>query len=205
MRYLDYPTDTVRRARLLVAALAGFLLLFCATSASALDGYADRKGVFVGLGLGGGMGAANVNDDNVSNGFDGGRLLGPAFQGIIGGGIDDNILGGAQLNYWFHNAQRGSQAFSHNHGNLLAVGNFFVFDSLFIEGGGGLAYTSYQGEQGDQFEEYSEMGLALRAGVGFEHFLNGTHAVGFNAGYTRHFYSQSNFDTLGGGFSIRWY
>lgn len=205
MRHVDQPKRTpLALARPLAALTAAVALLLCAANASALDGYADREGVFVGLGFGGGMGAANVDEGDLSSGFDG-RQLGPALQGIVGGGISDKILFGAQLNYWYHNAEYGSNNFAHNHSNLMAVGDFFLFEGLYVEGGGGLAYTNFEGERGGTATDQSEMGLALRAGLGFEHFLNGTHAVGLNAGYTRHFYSRSVFDTLGGGFSIRWY
>ncbi|TDP73716.1 hypothetical protein [Bradymonas sediminis] len=186
--------------------IAGFVLMM-SSSAFALDGYADRKGVFVGLGVGGGIGAVANEDDGITNGLGDGRKLGLSLHGIIGGGVNKNIVLGLGVNTWIRNVEQGSQDYHHQHWNFLANGNFFLIDGLYIDAGAGLAYASYDATIGPVTQTYNEMGLALRGGLGYEFFLNGTHALGMNVGYTRHFYFDADaaFDTIGATIGIRWY
>lgn len=194
-----------RPARALLALMACGLLMLSASSAFALDGYADRKGVFVGLGLGGGVGAVDMDKQGSHAGFDDGRQLGASLHGIIGGGVNENILLGLGVNTWLRSVEVGSQKSFNQHWNFLATGNFFLIEGLYVEGGAGFAYGVYNYEAGNTYSENNEMGLALRGGVGYEFFLNGTQAMGVTAGYTRHFYANASFDTLSLGGTFRWY
>jgi|GEM_PF-1389224 len=201
----------LKSSTLMPRALAALLIvasvMLLSSSAFALDGYADRKGVFVGLGVGGGIGAVDTEESGITNGLGDGRKLGLSLHGIIGGGVNKNILLGLGVNTWIRTTEQGSHEYSHQHWNFLANGNFFLIDGLYIDAGAGLAYADFDASIGDNVTNYSEMGLALRAGLGYEYFLNGTHAVGLNVGYTRHFYFDADaaFDTIGATIGIRWY
>lgn len=200
-----YSTALMPRALAPLLALACVMLL--SSSAFALDGYADRKGVFVGLGVGGGVGAVATDDASVTNGLGDGRKLGLSLHGILGGGVNKNILLALGVNTWIRTTEQGSHEYSHQHWNFLANGNFFLLDGLYIDAGAGLAYADFDASIGDSVTNYSEMGLAVRAGLGYEYFINGTHALGLNVGYTRHFYFDADaaFDTIGATVGIRWY
>jgi hypothetical protein len=81
-----------------------------------------------------------------------------------------------------------------------------LFDALFLEGGGGLAYGIYDVAKFDrQVERYQELGLALKGGAGFEFFVNGQVAIGMRFGYTRHLYTNGSYDVVNGGLTLRWY
>lgn len=200
-------TSTSLMPRALAALfIAGFVLMM-SSSAFALNGYSDRKGIFVGVGVGGGIGAVNTDDSGITNGLGDGRKLGLSFHGILGGGVNQNVLLGLGVNTWIRSVEHGSQDYFHQHWNFLANGNFFLVDGLYLDAGAGLAYASFDATQGSNTQTYNEMGLAVRAGVGYEYFINGTHALGLNVGYTRHFYFDADaaFDTIGGTIGIRWY
>lgn len=195
-----------RLPRAVASILVAGLILMAASSAFALDGYSDRKGIFFGLGFGGGIGGVNLQEGDGSAGFEEGRLPGLEFSATLGGGVSDTIVLGAKGNLWARNVERGSQTLAHRHSSLLAMGNFFVLEGLYIEGAAGLAYAAFDGQIGENDpQEYREMGFAARAGVGYEYFINGTHALGGSVGYTRHFYSNADFDTLSATIGLRWY
>jgi hypothetical protein len=198
--------STSATTRRLVALLVAGFVMMAASSAFALDNYADRTGLFVGIGIGGGVGAVDMDAEEISAGFGDSRQLGLGLHGVIGGGLNKNIVLGLGINSWIRTVDKESQEFSHQHWNFLAQGDFFLIKGLYVEGGAGLAYAMFDAQQGaNDSTEYAEMGLALRGGAGYEFFINGTHALGINVGYTRHFYSNASFDTFGAGIGIRWY
>lgn len=197
-----------RLGKALVGLIALSFILLASTSAFALDRYESREGVFGGVTAGGGVGK-NIfkeDEDNVFTGFEDSRLLGAYFGGIIGGGVNDNVLVGVGTDWWIRTAKRGSQSLKNNHGSIHALGNFFLIDGLYLEAGGGLAYTTFEFVQGDNDPEvHNEMGLALKGGIGYEFWLSGNQAMGVHGNYTRHFYQNGNFDTLNIGATFRWY
>lgn len=199
-----------RLARTVVALLAASLVLLAASSAFALDGYAKRKGLFAGIGIGAGVGGVDLQEGEGQAGFEDGRLPGFHINGMIGGGVNDNIVMGVQGNWWGRSVTKTSEegntnTWEHHHTSLLAAGNFFVINGLYLEAGGGVAYSAFEGTRAGENRQHNEMGFALKGGAGFEYFINGTHAIGFNAGYTRHFYDLATFDTFNAGVSLRWY
>jgi hypothetical protein len=211
---MQYTTQTkTKRNRLaptLVALLAAGFVMMAASSAFALDNYADRKGLFFGVGLGGGVGGVDLAEGEGQAGFEDGRLPGFHANAMLGGGVNSNIVLGAQFNLWSRTVTKtlesgATHKWAHNHTSLLAAGNFFLIEGFFVEAGGGLAYSSFEGVRGDQDMNHQEMGFALKGGAGYEFFINGTHAIGVNAGYTRHFYDLATFDTFNAGISMRWY
>ena len=192
----------------LIGLIAVSFILLVSTSAFALDRYESREGVFGGVTAGGGVGK-NIyksDDDTVFTGFEESRLLGAYVGGIIGGGINDNVLLGVGTDWWLRTAKKGSQSLKNNHGSIHAMGNFFLIEGLYLEAGGGLAYTTFEFVQGDNDPQvHNELGLALKGGVGYEFFLNGNQALGVHSNYTRHFYNNGSFDTVNFGATFRWY
>lgn len=191
--------------KLAITASIMLLTLTLSQSAFALDGYQDRRGLFAGVGVGGGVGLVDV-DTNASTGIDQGRKLGLHLNGMVGGGVTDWLVLGGEANWWARTAYIGDNALSHNHMSFNTVANLFLLEGLFIEGGGGLAYAIFdtQGPSVDTLR-YQELGLALKGGAGFEMFVNSQIAIGMKVGYTRHFYTNADFDTVAGGVTVRWY
>ncbi len=194
------------RGARVAAVVCALCIMGVSGQAFALDGYADRRGLFVGAGLGGGVGLVNAEAPEDSTGIDRGRKLGMHLSGIVGGGVSDNLVLGAEANWWARSVRVNDAQLEHNHSSFLALGDFFLVDGLYIEGGAGFAYGAYDTVQGSgETTEFAEMGLALKGGAGFEYFVNGQIAIGARVGYVRHFYSRGDFDTVAGGITLRWY
>ncbi len=180
-------------------------VLLAGSQAMALDAYKDRRGVFVGASIGGGVGASELDREGESTGLDDKRQMGLTLRAELGGGVTQNLVFSGQGNWWIRTVQVNQRDLEHQHLNFLANVNLFLIEGLYVTGGFGLAYGSYDSESLLRVNHYSEMGVAAKAGAGAEFFVNGTVAAGVEATYTRHFYSESYFDTIGGGIVIRWY
>lgn len=190
----------------LIALCIATIILFSATSAWALDGYKDRHGLFAGGGIGGGPGSIVLDDGDVLSGLEGTGDLGLHLHGIVGGGVTDRLVMGAEINSWIRTVSVNNSSLNHQQWSANAVADFFLVHGLFIEAGLGLAYAYSDGQRDDgSTSRYQEMGLAAKAALGFEYFLNGNAAAGIRFGYTRHFYSRVDFDTFTGGIMLRWY
>lgn len=192
--------------RRLIAVSIALIVLLTAGSATAIQGYKDRHGLFVGGGLGGGPGAVHVADEPFESGLEGTGDLGLAPHLIVGGGASDNLLFGAEANSWIRTVDVHGNRLNHQQWSFNAVTNFFVFQGLYLEGGLGLSYAfsdavTAEGEE----RRYQEMGLSAKIGTGFEYFLDGTIAAGMRFGYSRHFYSDVDFDSFIGAVTLRWY
>ncbi len=181
------------------------LLLGSASQAFALDGYEDRRGLLAGAAVGGGVGL--VESEEGLTGIDRGRKMGFHLAGMVGGGISERLTVFGEANWWARSVQLGENQLTSNHYSFNATGNLFLLDGIFLEGGAGLAYASYDAQQGFDapIQNYRELGLAVKGGGGFEFFVNGNTAIGVRIGYTRHFYNSAEFNTLAGGFTLRWY
>lgn len=191
--------------RLSAFLIASIILLFSA-QAFALSGYKDRRGPFLGVGLGGGPGAVHVDDDQFSTGLDEGGQLGFHLQAIAGGGVNKYVTLGAELNSWIRTVAVQEARLNHQHWSLNAAADFFIIDGVFLGAGAGLAYAfSDATRQNLERRRYQELGLALKGAAGYEFFLNGTVAAGLRLSYTRHFYQNVDFDTFQGAITIRWY
>lgn len=180
-------------------------VLLAGTQAMALDAYKDRRGVFAGVAIGGGVGSSETDREGEVTGLDDKRQMGLTLRAELGGGMTQNLVFSGQTNWWIRTVQVDDRELEHNHLNLLANVNFFLIEGLYATGGFGVAYGSFESQMGTVVKEYGEMGIAGKFGAGAEFFVNGTVAAGVEASYTRHFYSESYFDTLGGGIVIRWY
>lgn len=176
-----------------------------AIEATALDGYRDRRGLFGGLSLGGGVGAAAT--DGELTGIDKGRKLGMHLSGILGAGATRNFVFAAEGNWWGRTVLLNDFELEHNHFSLNAVGEFFLVEGLYLEGGAGIAYGAFETLRRTQMiTRYGEMGLAVKGGGGVEFFAGSDMAFGLRVGYTRHFYQVGkNFDTISAALSVRWY
>lgn len=192
--------------RRLSAFLFASLIVFTSAQAFALDGYKDRHGLFLGVGLGGGPGAVHVDDELLTTGLDDGSELGFHLHAIAGGGINQRITLGAELNTWIRTVAIQDLRLNHQHWSLNAAADFFIIDGLFLGAGAGLAYAFSDATLPNlEKSRYQEMGLALKGAAGYEFFLNGTVAAGVRLSYTRHFYQHVDFDTFQGALTLRWY
>ena len=181
-------------------------VLLVAANASALDAYQDRRGLFAGVSLGGGPGAADVENPTDITGLDENRQLGFHIGAELGGGVSKNVTAALGLNWWIRTVTVGSRHLNHQHLSLLPTARLFIIDGLYAVGGAGLGYAVFDAERaGVQVQKYREMGLAAKLGAGYEFFLNGTVAGGIEANYTRHFYANADFDTINGLVTVRWY
>ncbi len=186
-----------------IALVALFMLI--ASDAFALDAYKDRRGLFAGIGLGGGYGSANVDPGNELTGLEE-RDVGLAMRLEVGGGAFQNLTISGQFNWWLRSVQMNGKTLSHDHTNFLGTVSFFPLDFVYVTGGVGMAYSSFESEvNGIRVRDYSELGFGLKGGAGLEFWVNGTIAAGIEASYTRHFYSEASFDTVTGGLTVRWY
>lgn len=190
----------------LIALSIASLFVFSASTAQAIDGYKDRHGFFIGGGIGGGPGSVYVGDENLDTGLEGTGTLGLAPHLVVGGGMNDNVLFGAEMNNWIRTVNVHGNRLNHQHWSFNAITNLFVVHGLYVEGGLGLAYGYSQASPAEgEPTTYGEMGLSGKIGAGFEYFLDGTIAAGMSFGYTRHFYSNVDFDTFTGKVTLRWY
>lgn len=183
-----------------------FAVLVTASQAAALDAYQDRRGILVGVNVGGGPGLADVENPADLTGLDENRQLGFHIGAEVGGGMSKNLTAALGANWWIRTVTIGNRHLDHQQLSFLPVLRLFVFDGLYGLGGAGLAYAAFDAERsGVEVTRYREMGLAAKLGAGYEFFLNGTVAAGIEAAYTRHFYGNADFDTLNGVVTIRWY
>lgn len=181
-------------------------LLVGASSAMAIDGYQKRKNVFGGFALGGGPGAIHSGDATDFAALRDGYNVGFHASAIFGGGVTDHVLIGAEANYWLTTIKKGNtQDYANHQGSVLAVGNFYVIEGFHLDVGGGFSYGALVGDHPSANLPIQEAGGAIKAGLGYEFWFNGTLAMGIGAHYNRHFYSNGSFDMFNGSIGLRWY
>lgn len=199
-------TAAQKRQRRALSLLALVMMMTVSAQAFALDGYQDRRGIFGGLGIGGGVGLVESDNPTDETGIDQGRKLGLHLQGVLGGGVSDKLTFGAEGNWWIRTVQLNGNGLEHHHLSFAGVANFYLIEGFYLSGGVGLAYAIYDVErQNQETFRYQELGLAGKVGGGFEFFVNSQLAMGMQANYTRHVYSNGDFDTISGGLTLRWY
>ena len=135
------------------------LSLFVATDASALDGYQDRKGMFAGVGIGGG---AAIQNDNV-----GGDML---LDVQLGGAPSNRVTFALDLDVRLQLVEGNSNWY-------LVPGpefNFFLSDAIFIRLGVGLAFVF---PEEDVMGKSLTLGMDASVGVGYEFFVNSNWAI----------------------------
>lgn len=187
------------------AILLTLVFLLLASDAFALDAYKDRRGIFYGFGVGGGIGGANVDLQGEVTGLED-REMGLAMQAEVGAGAMRWLTISGEFNWWLRTVDVNDQSLVHHHMNFMPTANVFFLDLLYATGGFGLAYTIYDtASAGQLLTQYRELGVAAKLGVGVEFWVNGNVTAGIEAGYTRHFYSGSDFDTFTGAMTFHWY
>lgn len=181
---------TKRSVKQSVMAL-GVLVLLCAVAspATALDAYQDRRGLFTGIGLGGGMA--------VQGGDPGGAFV---LDLQLGGGATKRLTLNLDLDIW-------AQVWDDHHNWMITPGpevNFFVTDGLFIRAGIGLPLT-FANVEGVDDSDFS-IGFDGSLGVGWEFFAGSDLAVGFALeGDYMLLYDHEDVITVGFSLGIRYY
>lgn len=189
-----------------IALLISLAATFAAAPAFGLDAYQDRRGIFAGANLGGGAGFAAVDSTADLTGLDENRQLGLHLGVEVGGGLSERLTASFESNWSIRTVTIGSRHLNHQHLSFLPVARFFIIDGFNVGAGAGLAYAVFDAERNEiSITKYREMGLAAKVNAGYEFFMNGTIAAGIEAGYTRHFYGNADFDTLGAQVTVRWY
>lgn len=160
------------------AALA--VLMTAASAASALDAYQDRRGIYAGVGLGGGAA--------FQDGEPGGGVL---LDLQIGGGATKRITLALDVDFWFQLMDR--------HDNWMITPGpevtFFITDGLFVRAGVGMALTIIRAGDDDEisagahtapvqtggektWENDFTIGFDGALAVGWEFFANSNLAIG---------------------------
>jgi hypothetical protein len=147
-------------------------ILTTSASAFALDGYQDRRGLFTGIGLGGG--AAFQGDER------GGAML---IDLQLGGGAAKDLTFDLDLDVWF-------QLMDHHDNWMITPGpelNYFIAGGLFVRAGLGLAMVFITGEKikddvpgGGKTSEETDFTLGgdFSLGLGYEFFAGANLALG---------------------------
>ena len=168
----------------LISAVAALVVTGIASSAMALDGYRERKGLFYGGAVGFGVGRPDV--DGAEN------EVGVNLRARVGGGVTSQLTLDAELGV----AKQIDVETNLVTGFMGA--SFFIVDGLYLKGMGGIAHIAP--DQGD-----SSTGLGVGAGVGYEFFANADLAVGVGADYQRHFYDNFDFGLMNFGITVTVY
>jgi len=171
--------------KLIVAAV-----LLGTTPAWALDGYQDRRGLFAGLGVGGGYVASEAPGSEGE--------VGQRVNVRVGGGVAENLtldlafdylaipdVDARTISFW----GGGSSYFVPMAFARLAVG-----------------FANFTADQAGQVDDLEKAGLGVFAGAGFEMFINSDLAAGFTLGYERQQFSdEQSLNIVTGVIGINWY
>lgn len=187
------------------ALLAALMVIGLAGEAFALDGWRDRKGIYYGLGLGGG--SAQPDTDGADS------RLGLHLRGRIGGGVNKHVALDGELGWRYQSTEedRGLSevTITEQFVTLYVGGNFFVFDGLYIRAFGGLAYLIQSFDVktpiGDGFDDDSYTGLGVGAGVGYEFFASSDLAIGVGGDFQHQIFDDFAVNQINFGVTATWY
>lgn len=162
--------------RIWTAKLAGSMavaaVLLAGAPAAGLDGYQDRRGLFTGLGIGGGVA--------LSDGDAGGEVL---FELVLGGGATEQLTLALDIDVRYQRLDADRQ-------NWMVVpgpeASYFLSNGLFVRAGVGLAMVFVQGQE---ITDVATPGKAVKdkdftfgfdgsLGLGWEFFVNSNLALG---------------------------
>lgn len=147
-------------------------ILTSSATAFALDAYQDRRGLFTGIGLGGG--AAFQGDEQ------GGAMM---IDLQLGGGATRDLTFDLDLDVWF-------QLMDTHENWMITPGpelNYFITEGLFVRGGLGLALVFVTGDEvketvpgGGKSSEKTDFTLGgdFSLGLGYEFFAGANLALG---------------------------
>lgn len=193
---------TNRRVSALLAAL---MIIGLAGEAFALDGYRDRRGIFYGLGIGGG--ANQFDTDGADN------QLGFHIRGRVGGGINERVTLDGELGYRTESEESdglsGELTVSRDFLSLYMGANFFVFDGLYLRAMGGLnqlvVTATLDGPVGSTSDDDSTTGLGLGGGIGYEFFASADLAIGIGFDFQYLMYDDFTANQMNFGAQFNWY
>jgi len=163
---------------------AGIVLLWAAP-AFALDGYQDRRGLFLGLNAGGGR----------SSPSEGPSEFGRRFGVRVGGGVAESLTLDVLGDFLFMGGDAG-RVFS-----FYGGASYFVVPMAYVRGAIGFSQLKF--DVGLNTE--TEPGLAFQVGAGFEMFVNSDLAAGFSVNYDRQEFDSGGINQVTGLIGINWY
>ena len=180
--------------RTLILASAAFLLVsLFASSAFALDGYRDRKGLYGGAML---MGSSSQADYANATGN-----LGLGISLRVGGGINSQLTLDLSVASRSGTATEGGADVTTTSSSMFLGANYFVNDGFYVRGMGGLAQlTSEVGP----FED-SETGLGAGVGLGYEFFGSADLAIGVGGDFQIHSFDDVSVQLMNIGVTATWY
>jgi hypothetical protein len=175
-------------------AIVAALVVTLASPVFALDAYRDRKGLFTGAGLGGGVA--------VQDGEPGGEIL---LELAAGGGASERLTFALDLDIWF-------QLIDDRQNWLVVPGpelNYFLTDGLFLRAGVGMVLAFVRGEKVDDVatpgtdveDNDFALGFDGSLGLGYEFFVSSNLALGL-AVEGDYFLIDDHDDVLGASFSV---
>ena len=181
------------------------ICLLFTTQTWALDGYQDRRGTYVGGGLGGALATSEFATPGRTTGLES-STMGLELRALIGSGIREDFALELQLNYWNRTVDSETRPLDHHHVNAMAALRYWLIEGLNATGGVGLAAGIFDAQIGGILhEEFEEMGVALHANLGYEIFVSGTTAASIELGYLVHIYDEASFNAVTGMVTFRWY
>lgn len=177
-----------------LSAIVITVCLLFVSQALALDGYRDRRGLFYGVGFGGGQTTSDIDGADSHIGYN--------FRARIGGGVDQTLTLDAEIGL---NSVNYSQAGVNVEQGVttVAVGaNVFIEQGLYIRFQGGIAELSVHL---DDSAEGAETGLFFASGAGYEFFANADLAIGLGVDFQHQMYDDQNLSALNLGITANWY
>ena len=168
--------------KLVIAAI----VLLWAAPALALDGYQDRRGLFLGVSAGGGLISPPGGESEFSKRF-----------GVrVGGGVAENLTLDVSGDFLFMGGDIDGRIFS-----FYGGGSYFVVPMAFVRAAIGFS----QLKQDFALTNETDPGMAFQLGAGFEMFVNSDLAAGFSVTYDRQQFDNRGFNLVTGLIGISWY
>lgn len=160
------------------------IVLLWAAPALALDGYQDRRGLFLGLNAGGGRSSSEGDSE-----------FGRRFGARVGGGVAENLTLDVLGDFLFMGGDSG-RVFS-----FYGGASYFVVPMAYVRGAIGFSQLKVDVLLGSE----TESGLAFQVGAGFEMFVNSDLAAGFSINYDRQEFDSRGINQVTGLIGINWY
>jgi hypothetical protein len=159
-----------RSPRALSVLMFGLVLFGISGAALAMDGYHDRRGLFVGAHATG-AGVFGINEENA-----GGFGLGLA----LGGGASDWVTLGLLVDLYYFPSDRVLEPVVIR---PAAQVQMFFPSGLFVDLSAGLSYWSYQSAPDLPNADDNDMGFSAAAGLGYEFWVGASYALQLTAAY----------------------
>lgn len=185
------------RTRSLTLALTLLSLAALSSSALALDGFRDRRGLFFGLQLGGSGVQTDLDQSK--------RRLGLNARLRVGGGVSQQLTLDAEYGFNLHSDDPSTRQV-HNwtvNAHYFPVKDYGFF--LRLGGGMALAYDDFSPSSTMNAHSDSSLGLGGHAGLGYEFFVNSDLAVGLMADFQYQSFDEYALNTLNIGVIATWY